>query len=103
MTTIQRTRVRGRLTSLEYLLAASAKLAQADAVLKRATSVHGPAPCLDGLALEAVQSHVSLALQGIADIRRARSPLPPNPSGPRVPAMIRQGRVLFAIEEHAHE
>lgn len=97
-----RTRVRARLSALEYLIAASSKLAQADAVLKRAVSVHGMPVRLDGLALEAVQQHVRLAQQGIAFLRRSRNPVPPTPFGPLSPQVISGGHVLFATENH-HE
>ena len=42
MATIQRTRNRGRLTPLEFLICAQAKLAQAQAALKESVSVLRP-------------------------------------------------------------
>ena len=92
-------RVRGRLSPLEYLLAASAKLTQADAVLRQAASVHSRDACLDAMSLEALQGHIGSALQVIANIRSTRNPVPPKPFSPARPQIISGGRVIFSTEE----
>lgn len=96
------TRVRGRLTPLEYLIAAQAKCAQAQAVLRQAASVHGRA-ILDDNSVQAAQGHLGQALRVLADIRAARNPAPPNPVSPIRPQLISSGRVLFATEESHHD
>jgi len=103
MTISKITRNSGRLSSLEFLIAAQAKLAQADSVLKLADSVHGSSALrLDELAVAAVRNHVGLALQAIADLRRSRNCGPPNPFSRFTPQVIASGHVLFQTETH-HE
>ena len=49
-------RSRSPLSPLDCLLAASAKLSQAESILKQAGAVHGPTHRVDRLALEALRS-----------------------------------------------
>jgi hypothetical protein len=98
MNAVMKRGVRGRLSALEYLLAAQAKLSQASVVLRSARSLHGPQAFQpDGHVLQAIENHVALALEVIASLRQSRTPA--QPAFNTEAQIISNGRVLFATRE----